>query len=362
MQRLIVPIEKTQSCKWVRHHNPRHPAPHKPFMSLLLAAALAAATPATACSWNDPGHNPYRGSIAAAVDRYTDIPVPVRERLKARMATFRFDEMAAIRRDSITGQARYAPEIRDMHFGAGQVCGSVDRSRWTDAMVERGLVYCEDEHCLIVPTVCRNVSRITRLATPDEVHVTALDGGTPAAGGGALPSAAALPIPALPGHVAAGPDGELVFDPTGAGPSFEDVRNPGGDTGVSEASPGTGGGSFGSGNLPPGGGIPSVGGDGGFSPVGGGTPPLEPIALGNLGGLFGPTKPPGGGGITPTPPVDPALPELPFGPLQPPRPPVPDVGETLITPITTPVPEPGTAVLMLLGAAGLAAWRRRRPH
>lgn len=340
-------------------------------MSLLVAAALSTAAPAIACSWNDPGHNPYRGTIAAAVDRYTDIPAPVRERLKARMATFRFDEMAAIRRDSITGQARYAPEIRDMHFGASQVCSTVDRSGWTDAMVERGLVYCEDEHCLIVPTVCRNVSRITRLPTPEEVQATTADSGTPAAGGAALPSGAALPMPAAPGagapgSVAAGPDGELVFEPTGAGPSFEDGRNPGGGARVAEASPGAGGGSFASGSTPARPGIPGLGGPGGgggFAPVGDSTPPLEPIALGNLGGLFGPGTPPSGGGPTPPPtlPGAPAVPDLPFGPLQPPgpwpAPPVGDGGEI----IATPIPEPGTAVLMLLGAAGLAAWRRRRP-
>jgi hypothetical protein len=341
-------------------------------MSLLLAAALAAAAPATACSWNDPGHNPYRGNIAAAVDRYTDIPAPVRERLKARMATFRYDEMAAIRRDSITGRARYAPEIRDMHFGAGQVCSTVDRSRWTDDMVERGLVYCEGKHCLIVPTVCRNVSRITRLATPDDVHATTVDGGTPAAGSGALPSGAAMPTPALPGadvpgSVAAGPDGGPVFDPTGAGPSFEDVRNPGGDTRVAETSPGAGGGSFGSGSMPASTGSPGLGGgDGGgeFAPVGDNRPPLAPIPLGNLGSLFGPAMSPSGSGATPAPmpPGGAALSDLPFGPLRPvgpwPGPPAADGGDT----ITTPIPEPGTAALMMLGAAVLAAWRRRRPR
>jgi hypothetical protein len=38
----------------------------------------------------------------------------------------------------------------------------VTRARWTDRMHERGLVYCEQGHCILVPTVCRNVSRIDR--------------------------------------------------------------------------------------------------------------------------------------------------------------------------------------------------------
>lgn len=120
------------------------------------------------CSWDRPGHNPFTGDVVAAVDRYTDIPASTRSKLKKRMKLRRYDEIVAIRRDSITGSGTYAPEIRDMHFGRGQVCATVTRARWPDDAVERGLVYCEDGHCILVPTVCRNVSRITRLSQPYE--------------------------------------------------------------------------------------------------------------------------------------------------------------------------------------------------
>jgi len=132
-------------------------------MSLVLATLLAAA-PATvpACSWDHPGVNPFMGDVVAAVDRYADIPADVRQRLKARMAKRDYDEIAVITRDGITGRAKYDPEIREMHFGAGQICKTVTRSRWTADWQERGLVYCEAKHCIIVPTVCRNVSRINR--------------------------------------------------------------------------------------------------------------------------------------------------------------------------------------------------------
>lgn len=132
-------------------------------MSLVLATLLAAA-PATVpvCSWDRPGVNPFMGDVVAAVDRYADIPADVRKRLKARMAKRDYDEIAVITRDSISGRAKYEAEIREMHFGAGQICKTVTRSRWTADWKERGLVYCEDKHCIIVPTVCRNVSRITR--------------------------------------------------------------------------------------------------------------------------------------------------------------------------------------------------------
>jgi len=133
-------------------------------MSLLASIALAAASGATlpACSWDRPGVNPYMGDVVAAVDRYKDIPVATRERLKARMHKREYDEMVSIKRDGITGKAQYSSEIRDMHFGAGSVCGTVTRAKWTQTMEERGLVYCEDGQCILVPTVCRNVSRIPR--------------------------------------------------------------------------------------------------------------------------------------------------------------------------------------------------------
>lgn len=121
-------------------------------------AAIILAT----CAWASPGHNPYQGEPAAAVDRYTDIPVTTRDKLKARMRDRRFDDFAAITRDAIKGDYEYE-RLRDMHFGKRTVCTQPDRSMWSDSMVERGLVYCEDGHCIIVPTVCRNVSRVTRV-------------------------------------------------------------------------------------------------------------------------------------------------------------------------------------------------------
>jgi hypothetical protein len=132
-------------------------------MSLTLAAALLTASSVLpVCSWDKPGQNPYMGDVPSAVDRYADIPRPVREALKSRMRARQYDDIAVIKRDAIVGKngAAYSG-LRDMHFGPGNVCRTVTRSKWTDTTTERGLVYCEREHCIIVPTVCRNVSRIT---------------------------------------------------------------------------------------------------------------------------------------------------------------------------------------------------------
>jgi hypothetical protein len=188
-------------------------------MSLVLAAALAAsAASLPVCSWDRPGHNPFKGDTVAAVDRYADIPAPVRAALKQRMARHQYDEIAAIRRDSIEGRYSYS-ELRDMHFGQSQVCRTVTRDKWAADAVERGLVYCESGHCLIVPTVCRNVSRVTRAPLAPA-----------AAGAGA----------GAEGGLAAAPQGELAFDPPAAGPSA--AHGPAGSTPGGTSLPGVAGG------------------------------------------------------------------------------------------------------------------------
>lgn len=174
-------------------------------MSLVLTAALVASTAALPnCSWDRPGFNPFMGNVVAAVDRYADIPAPVRATLKKRMAARQYDEIASIKRDSIGGKYNYS-DLRDMHFGAGQVCQTVTREKWSDKNEERGLVYCESGHCLIVPTVCRNVSRVTRGAAIKAAEADAPSGG----GGGGAGSGAQTAAAATPG--------ELDFDAPSAG-------------------------------------------------------------------------------------------------------------------------------------------------
>jgi hypothetical protein len=132
-------------------------------MSLLLAVTLAAAVQPT-CSWDRPGSNPYTGSTADAIDRYTDIPESVRGTLKRRIADHLPDDRVEITRDHITGKSQYNPAIRDMHFGSSSVCGSVSRSKWSELRSEPAAVYCVGEHCILVPKICGNVSRISKLA------------------------------------------------------------------------------------------------------------------------------------------------------------------------------------------------------
>ncbi len=132
-------------------------------MSTLVATAALATAMLSNCSWNSPGRNPYRGSVSAAVSRYVDIPAPERARLIARIEAARPDDMVAITRDGIAGRHDYSPRISAMHFGQRTVCDDVTRDKWASTRSEPAAVYCEGEHCLIVPKICNNVSRVQRI-------------------------------------------------------------------------------------------------------------------------------------------------------------------------------------------------------
>lgn len=172
-------------------------------LKLFLAASLGVglAMPAVAansrgtCEWRSPAHDSYMGDVPSAVDSYTDIPKATRERLKTRMQRLDYDDIVGIRRDSIEGNFRYEPALRGMHFGKEGMCGEVTRKSWQPAHEERALAYCEDGQCIVVPMVCRNVSRVVR-------RPAVTGGGSPGGGAGAPgepllfdPPAAGLPAP-----------------------------------------------------------------------------------------------------------------------------------------------------------------------
>jgi hypothetical protein len=228
---------------------------------LACSTAWAAAPPAgvapqgrvvALCSWDHPGRDPFQGDVVAAVDRYDDIPAAVREVLKQRMRERRYDDLVDIRRDSIRGKREYDAQIRDMHFGLDRLCRRVTRAGWSERWLERGLTYCEGEHCILVPTVCRNVSRIRR---KDPVAADTLPG----------PIEPARPAPLASSFAEAVAGADLVLWPADeSGLSADDALSP-----VDEAT---------SSNIPavPGADVPLAPG----VPVGagGGPPPLVDVA------------------------------------------------------------------------------------
>ncbi|WBS05611.1 MHFG family PEP-CTERM protein [Pseudoduganella sp. SL102] len=218
-------------------------------MSTLVASAVVATAMLSNCSWNHPGRNPYRGTVGEAVSRYIDIPAPVRTRLIAKIESGQADDTAAIMRDTIAGKYDYSPQITDMHFGQRTVCGAVTRDEWAATRREMGKVYCVDNHCLIVPKICGNISRVHRVAG---------EGGGGGIGGGAAPATVAVPRPAAPGWVrAASPDEVAAADtmaemattpmtqlsgfasPFGTASYAPDLtsRNPSTDTGLAQPGP-----------------------------------------------------------------------------------------------------------------------------
>lgn len=220
-------------------------------MSTLVAGAIVATAMLSHCSWNSPGRNPYRGSVSDAVTRYVDIPLPVRTRLIAKIEGRQADDTVAIMRDSIAGNDHYDPQIADMHFGQRTVCASVARDGWSDTAREPAKVYCVDGHCLIVPQICGNISRVRR--------IDGASGGT-GPGGAAAPAAVSLPAAGQPGWIRpAAPDdvamadamaqvassGDVLFpsssfmSPFGASTGARDLsdRNPGAGTELTQPAP-----------------------------------------------------------------------------------------------------------------------------
>lgn len=227
-------------------------------LQLILSTALVAG-PAP-CSWAHPGANPYRGDPAHALADF-DMPEETRRQLRDAMRAHRYTDVATITRDSIVGDHGYG-DLREMHSGLGQVChGAVDRSAWAPMRQERGLVYCADDVCVIVPTICNNVSLVTRKAE----RAAVLDD---------------TPIDIEP---AAGPRSAPADAPTA---TPQDAMGPGDFIAAGPAAPGepSGGGS--------GGGFPGAGFPGGGVPIGAGGGPCCGTGPVGPGGAVGPGIPP----------------------------------------------------------------------
>lgn len=113
------------------------------------------------CSWNNPGHNPYRKPPVEALQNY-NLTEDERIQFRIKMGSHDYDDIVVITRDSIKGKDHEYKDLRNMHFGnSRKVCRKVDRSKWPATQEEIGLVYRVNDVTLVVPTVCNNVSMLT---------------------------------------------------------------------------------------------------------------------------------------------------------------------------------------------------------
>ncbi len=116
-----------------------------------------------ACNLNNPGADPYRGpvepTVAAAVARY-EFPKPIQAQLVAKVKRLDTDAVVRIGKDGLYSPTGTAANLRDMHFGKRLCSGPVHRPRWKADHTEVALVYCVQGHCIAVPVICGNVSRI----------------------------------------------------------------------------------------------------------------------------------------------------------------------------------------------------------
>lgn len=149
------------------------------------AHANAALVEQPVCSWDNPGANRFTGNIEQAVNGFDEIPLEVRDKLKLKLRTRSgYDDVVEIRRDTIVGKHEYQPELTNMYFGANNLCKSVTRSKWKPTQVERGLVFCEGQYCVVLPTICGNLSIIKRIFPPVKKDTPPPSGGGGGGGGG----------------------------------------------------------------------------------------------------------------------------------------------------------------------------------
>jgi len=139
---------------------------------MITALALASAITAT-CEWSHPrGLRPLTEPFDTVIQRYTEIPSDVRQKLIADVRGNRFVDQVTIKRDGIKGDsgAEYA-DLRQMHFAGGLMCNSVTMRTWTDKDAERALIYQATDaagnvYTLARPEICRNFSLVTMTKPP----------------------------------------------------------------------------------------------------------------------------------------------------------------------------------------------------
>lgn len=114
------------------------------------------------CNWDNPGVNPYRGSVAEAVSRYTEIPASDRAQIIKAIEQKQYDDIVLITKNKVIGTHTYSPNLTKMHFGTNTVCKEISRKGWANSRLERAKVYSYGKYSVIIPEICGNVSLIVK--------------------------------------------------------------------------------------------------------------------------------------------------------------------------------------------------------
>lgn len=121
--------------------------------------------------WSEPGYNKYTGPLNKAINSYQDIPGDVREKLIAAAEKREFSEIVVIDKTGIRGQKWEYINLRQMFFGSGIRAEKVERLYWEPGREERGFVYTVGGYSILVPFICRNVSRVDHQPLTSEPYI-----------------------------------------------------------------------------------------------------------------------------------------------------------------------------------------------
>jgi hypothetical protein len=117
----------------------------------------------TNCDWTNPGVDSFRDGGRDLGDAISRLPIDYIDKiqLKKLVANQNYTEIATITQEGIEGFLASYTNLRYMAFGKNKVCKNVTM-KWEPSRVERGLIYCTPNACIIIPTVCNNISLVDR--------------------------------------------------------------------------------------------------------------------------------------------------------------------------------------------------------
>lgn len=131
-------------------------------ITLSIIILATSSVQAQSCDWNNPGANPYTGSLSSAVDSYPELSSEAKKVIKQKINSNAYDDHVKITKDLIQGKEVYT-SASNMHFGNGKCKGEVNTSKWKPSQNVQALVYCHKEECVIRPQICNNISLISKM-------------------------------------------------------------------------------------------------------------------------------------------------------------------------------------------------------